>query len=97
MSAAPNSVTPVEREGPLSPTRQDLGAHERQAIPSQVEQPFYSIADLARRWRLSRASVYNILRGEKVLDFARPGRRGHKLVALETVRRIEGRRMKVLR
>lgn len=54
---------------------------------------FYSIADLALRWRCSRGTVYNILRGELVIDFApRPGCKGKKLVPAEVVRQIEQRR-----
>jgi hypothetical protein len=62
-----------------------------------VVQPFYSIADLAVRWRCSRGSVYNRLRGEKVVDFAAIGRKGKKLVPLETVQKIERAHMRVLR
>lgn len=62
-----------------------------------AEQPFYTIADLAGRWRCSRASVYNILRGELVVDFApRPGRKGRKLVSAEVVRQIENHRARRL-
>ncbi len=43
------------------------------------------------------ASVYNHIRGEKVLDFAASGRKGHKLVPLETVLRIERAHLRVLR
>lgn len=60
-------------------------------------QPFYSIADLAARWRCSRGTVYNVIRGEHVLDFAAAGHRGKKLVPAEVVRRIEQRRMQVFR
>jgi hypothetical protein len=60
-------------------------------------QPFYSIADLASRWRCSRGSVYNRLRGEKVVDFAAMGRKGKKLVPLETVQKIERAHLRVLR
>lgn len=60
-------------------------------------QPYFSISDLAERWRCSRASVYNQIRGEKVLDFATNGRKGHKLVPLEVVLKIERGRMRVLR
>ncbi len=60
-------------------------------------QPFYTIADLAVRWRCSRATVYNILRGELVVDFApRPGRKGRKLVSAELVKQIEHRRSRRL-
>jgi hypothetical protein len=44
-----------------------------------------------------RASVYNQIRGEKVLDFAANGRKGHKLVPLDVVLKIERTRMRVLR
>src|ERR1700736_6357897 len=43
---------------------------------SGAGQPFYSISDLAERWRCSRGSVYNRLRGERVVDFAAPGPTG---------------------
>ena len=72
----------------------DALQQQSRAINSQ---PFYSISELAERWRCSRGSVYNRLRGEKVLDFAAPGHKGHKLVPIETVHRIEQRRMKVFR
>ena len=60
-------------------------------------QSFYSISELAERWRCSRGSVYNRLRGEKVVDFARQGHKGQKLVPTDTVLRIEQRLMRVLR
>lgn len=66
-------------------------------INEGVARPFFSIQDLAERWRCSRASVYNRIRGEKVLDFAAFGRKGHKLVPLETVQRIERIHLRVLR
>jgi hypothetical protein len=65
--------------------------------PAPEVRPFFSIRDLAERWRCSRASVYNQIRGEKVLDFATSGRKGHKLVPLDVVVKIERARMKVLR
>ena len=60
-------------------------------------QPFFSISELAERWRFSRASVYNILRGEKVVDFAANGKKGHKLVPLDVVLKIEREHLRVLR
>jgi hypothetical protein len=63
----------------------------------QDVRPYFSIPDLADRWRCSRASVYNRLRGEKVVDFAATGRKGHKLVPLEVVLKIERERVRVLR
>jgi hypothetical protein len=59
--------------------------------------PFFSITDLAERWRCSRASVYNRIRGERVVDFAASGHKGHKLVPLEIVLKIEQAHLKVLR
>jgi hypothetical protein len=64
----------------------------------RAEPALFSIPDLAERWRCSRATVYNLLRGEEVIDFApAPGRKGHKLVTAETVRRIEERRIRRFR
>ena len=66
--------------------------------PSQtVLQPFYSIADLAHRWRCSRGTVYNRIFGETVVDFAAPGRRGKKIVPVEVVQRIERKHTKTFR
>lgn len=59
--------------------------------------PYFSISDLAERWRCSRGTVYNAIRGERVLDFAASGHKGKKLVPAEVVRRIEQRKMRVFR
>lgn len=59
--------------------------------------PFFSIPELAGRWRCSRASVYNRIRGEKVVDFAARGKKGHKLVPLDVVLKIESGHLRVLR
>lgn len=58
---------------------------------AHVRQEFFSIGELAERWRCSRGSVYNRLRavGAKVLDFAAPGKRGKKVVPASTVLQIE--------
>jgi hypothetical protein len=60
-------------------------------------QDFFSIPELALRWRCSRGTVYNLIRGEKVLDFASPGHRGKKLVPATVVARIEEANLKVFR
>jgi hypothetical protein len=60
-------------------------------------QAFFSIPELAERWRCSRASVYNRIRGEKVVDFAAIGRKGHKLIPPEVVLKIERTHLRVLR
>ena len=62
-----------------------------------VQQDFFSIPELAMRWRCSRGTVYNLIRGEKVLDFAPPGHRGKKLVPSAVVSRIEQANMRVFR
>jgi hypothetical protein len=77
-----------------------IGARDRVeeiTRPAMDVRPFFSIRDLAERWRCSRASVYNQIRGEKVLDFATNGRKGHKVVPLEVVLKIERAHLRVLR
>ncbi len=66
--------------------------------PKADARPFFSIADLAARWRVSRSAVYGYLRGYPVIDFApAPGRKGHKLASAGTVRQIEREHMRVMR
>lgn len=62
------------------------------------DQDFFSILELAKRWRCSRGTVYNRLRaaGAKVLDFAAAGKRGRKVVATRIVLEIEARNTKRL-
>ena len=81
-------------------TAPQVGMSERTegiARPTADARPFFSIRDLAERWRCSRGSVYNQIRGEKVLDFATNGRKGHKLVPFDVVLKIERSHMRVLR
>ena len=61
-------------------------------------QAFFSIQELAERWRCSRGTVRNRLRGSgaKVLDFASPGQRGKKAVPTGVVLQIENRKTKLL-
>lgn len=82
----------ISGESKPMPPAEGLPADQANSEPT-----FFSISELAKRWRCSRASVYNRLRGEVVLDFARPGRRGHKVIPRETVMVIEQRRLRVLR
>ena len=65
----------------------------------QSQQEFFSIAELAHRWRCSRGTVYNRLRavGAKVLDFAPRGKRGKKVVPIRTILEVERSRMNPLR
>jgi transposase len=61
-------------------------------------QEYYSIRDLALRWRVSRGTVYNRLRsaGAKVLDFSSPGKRSKKAVHASVVLQVEAQRTKKL-
>jgi hypothetical protein len=76
---------------------------------STIRRPFYSILDLATRWRCSRATVYNVLRESEfnLLDLSLPGRdkekrllpckkKGKRLVPNCVVERIEQGRMRSL-
>jgi hypothetical protein len=79
----------------VSRERRQVSAKQDGAVP----QDFLSIAELARRWRCSRGTVYNRLRtaGAQVLDFAPRGKRGRKAVSLKTVLGIENQQTKRLR
>lgn len=72
--------------------QQTLERLNRQCFASS-EPAFYSMAELAERWRCSRATVYRKLRAAaaEVMDFAQRGRRGKKIVPTKTVRQIEDR------
>jgi hypothetical protein len=60
--------------------------------------PYYSIPELAERWRCSRGTVYNRLRvaGAKVLDFSTAVRKSKKLVPALTVSQLEAKFTKAL-
>ncbi len=61
---------------------------------AQVKQEYFSIPELAQRWRCSRGTVYNRLRavGAEILDFAPRGKRGKKVIQTNVVMRIEKNR-----
>ncbi len=74
---------------------------QRQRAPlmttvAQVERHF-RIAEVAKLLGLSRAGVYNILRGEVLVDFSRPGKKGIKLVPESTLKRLLDRHTKTFR
>jgi|BogFormECP03_OM3_1039632.scaffolds.fasta_scaffold37910_1 hypothetical protein len=74
-----------------------LSAIERQR--SLLNKPFYSIQDLADRWRCSRATVYAVLAESefKVLNLARKGKdKGKKLIPRPIVEKLEESRMGAL-
>ena len=62
------------------------------------KQDYFSIQELADRWRCSRGTVYNRLRAEgaMVLDFSVRGKKGKKAVASSEVLAIEAERTKRL-
>jgi hypothetical protein len=70
---------------------------EKVERPKQ-EQAYFSIPDLASRWRCSRGTVYNRLRlcGVKVLDFGIAKRKSKKLVSAAVVLHMEAKYTKVL-
>jgi hypothetical protein len=59
-------------------------------------QAFFSIQELADRWRCSRGTVRNRLRasGASMLDFAGPGKRGKKAIAAGVVFQLENLKSK---
>jgi predicted DNA-binding protein YlxM (UPF0122 family) len=63
-----------------------------------INQSFYSIGELAKRWRCSRGTVYNRLRavGAKVLSFSPSGKKGKKAVSAMVVTEIEAQNTKRL-
>jgi biotin operon repressor len=64
----------------------------------EASQEYFSMADLADRWRCSRGTVYNRLRAEgaQVLDFAPRGKKGRKVVPASVIKQIEARNMRRL-
>jgi hypothetical protein len=88
-------ATPLKIEN-TAPRAGGVGAGPA-TVAARAFPAFFSIPDLAKRWCCSRASVYNRIRGEKILDFAANGRKGHKLVPLDVVLKIERVHLKVLR
>lgn len=68
------------------------------SVKTDLLPAFYSIPELAHRWRCSRGTVYNRLRfaGAKVLDFATSGKKGKKLIPALTVLQIDSKYLKAL-
>jgi len=100
-------MTTIDHNNLLTPAEMDLrkvpdsSASERtrgrHRDPSEVR-PYYSVPELAERWRCSRGTVYNRLRvaGAKVLDFSTAGRKSKKLVPALTVSQLEAKFTKAL-
>ncbi len=47
--------------------------------------------------RISRASVYNLLRGERIVDLGGKGKKGMKLIPASVLREILERKMEIFR
>ncbi len=62
----------------------------------QIEKHF-RIAEVAKLLGLSRGAVYSILRGEVLVDFSRPGKKGIKLVPESTLKKLLDRHTKTFR
>ena len=80
-------------------TRSRVAASETAKQPDE-ERRFFSISEIADRWRCSRSTVYSRLRaaGANVLDFApRGAKRSRKVVSIVTLLDIEASKTKRLR
>ena len=74
-----------------------IAAIERNRLT--IKKPFYSIQDLAARWRCSRGTVYNVLRESefKLLDLSNRGKdKGKRIVPAAVVEQIEQGQMRSL-
>jgi len=63
------------------------------------EQAYYSMQEIATRWRCSRPTVYNRLRsvGALMLDFAKPGKKSKKVISVAVLKQIESNMTKRLK
>ena len=100
MSSRESVIEEVEQENTPG-----FAAHCNSPAPEQVcparlssEASYFSIRELADRWRCSRGTVYNRLRfaGARVLDFSTAGRKSKKLVPARTVFQLEAKFTKAL-
>jgi hypothetical protein len=57
----------------------------------------YRISEIAKMLHVSRGSVYNLLRGERIIDLGGKNKRGCKLVPASVLHAIIDRRTKVFR
>jgi Helix-turn-helix domain len=68
-----------------------------EADPQNGFEQLYRIAEVAKILHISRASVYNLLRGERIVDLGGKGKKGMKLVPASVLREILERKMKTFR
>ncbi len=57
----------------------------------------YRISEVAKMLHVSRASVYNLLRGERIVDLGGKGKKGVKLIPASVLRAILDRKTKTFR
>ena len=72
-------------------------ARKKSENVGRVLELHYRIAEVARILHISRASVYNLLRGARIVDLGGKGKRGVKLVPESVLRAILDRKTKTLR
>ena len=60
-------------------------------------EPLYRIAEIARMLHISRASVYNLLRGSYIVDLGGKRKKGIKLVPESVLRDILDRKKRIFR
>ncbi len=75
---------------------------ERQQAPlmatvTQQIEKHYRFAEAAELLGVTRQNMYNLLRGEEIVDFARPGKKGTKLISQSTLDRLLARHRKIFR
>jgi len=83
---------------PMLPAERRAIKRLKASQPEPAHREFFSIPELAERWRCSRGTVYNRLRkaAVKVMDWSAGGEKGKKAVRASEVYEIENRRMKRL-
>ncbi len=65
--------------------------------PRNGFETLYRIAEVAKMLHISRASVYNLLRGERIVDLGGKGKKGMKLIPASLLREILDRKTKTFR
>jgi hypothetical protein len=66
-------------------------------LPRSGFEQLCRISEIAKMLRVSRGSVYNLLRGERIIDLGGKNKRGCKLVPASVLRAIIARRIRVFR
>lgn len=101
----PSLLPSAERDATIARQKffaeDDVTSELPRPAPQRVEpahREFFSIGELAERWRCSRGTVYNRLRkaGLKVMDWADRGKKGKKAIRAADVYQIENQHMKRL-